>query len=155
MTAVSLQNYSGVQFTGIMTGIGRLLRRSVAAALAVKPHVVRSAPLAATQTGYASSVPAVAAGALRGEPRRLDAAAQWAKVSTVLSTSIAGARAVADLQATATQKLDLAQYGLSTLMDELASVMVVPGRRQRAQVVHHVMYRAPQSPVAPNQAMAA
>ncbi len=68
-----------------------------------------------------------------------------------MSTAIAGAKSAADLQSSATQQLDLAQYGLTTLMDELSAVMSVPGRRERAQV-----YRLEPVAAQPeNQALAA
>lgn len=40
------------------------------------------------------------------------------------------------LQKVATQQLDLAQYGLVTLRDELAAVMAIASRRDTTAVVH-------------------
>jgi hypothetical protein len=82
---------------------------------------------------------------------RLDAAAQWAKISSVLGEAGVRAREAASLQATATRQLDLAQYGLITLRDELSAVMAMPSRRDGA-VVH--VFAAAQMPVR-GQALAA
>lgn len=59
---------------------------------------------------------------------------QWSKLTDILTTAIARADDACRRQVAATQQLDLAQYGLSTLADELAAVMTVPGRRDRAAV---------------------
>ena len=69
-------------------------------------------------------------------PRRLTLTEQWAKVTSVLTLSVDGALAVQTMQAAAMQQLDLAQYGLSTLVDELSAVMTVPGRRSIGATVH-------------------
>lgn len=61
---------------------------------------------------------------------------QWSKVTAVLSQSVDGARIATEMQSAATQQLDLAQYGLITLVDELAAVMAIPGRRSRSATVH-------------------
>ncbi len=68
-------------------------------------------------------------------PKRIGPAAQWARLNEVIGSAVASATSATQKQATATQKLDLAQYGLLTLMDDLAAVMTVPGRRERATVV--------------------
>jgi hypothetical protein len=65
---------------------------------------------------------------------RLSASEQWSRITTVLVTAIAGAEEAQRLQKAATQQLDLAQYAISTLTDELAAVMAIPGRRERASV---------------------
>ena len=64
----------------------------------------------------------------------LTVAQQWSRLASVLESAISGAANAGRRQAAATQQLDLAQYGLSTLGDELAAVMHVPGRRERATV---------------------
>lgn len=61
---------------------------------------------------------------------------QWSKVSAVLVRSVDGARLATEMQSAATQQLDLAQYGLLTLVDELSAVMTIPGRRSRSATVH-------------------
>ena len=61
---------------------------------------------------------------------------QWAKLSGVLSSSIANAAAAQEMQQAATRQLDLAQYGLTTLVDQLSAVMTVPGHRARNATVH-------------------
>jgi hypothetical protein len=67
-------------------------------------------------------------------PARLTLADQWARMTGVVERAIGSAGETRKLQAAATQQLDLAQYALSTLMDELSAVMLVPGRRERAPV---------------------
>ena len=73
-------------------------------------------------------------------PLQLTLADQWTKISSVLVRSVEGASAIKDMQSAATQQLDLAQYGLSTLIDELAAVMAMPGvtssRRISSASVH-------------------
>lgn len=65
---------------------------------------------------------------------RLSPSEQWSRITTVLVSAIAGAEEAQRLQKAATQQLDLAQYAISTLTDELAAVMAIPGRRERASV---------------------
>lgn len=61
---------------------------------------------------------------------------QWSKISSILVSAVDGARVATDMQCAATQQLDLAQYGLITLVDELSAVMALPGRRSRTATVH-------------------
>ncbi|MGQ0457281.1 MAG: hypothetical protein ACT4OU_09480 [Hyphomicrobium sp.] len=68
---------------------------------------------------------------------------QWSRLSAVLKSAIDGAEDAHRRQAAATQQLDLAQYALHTLGDELAAVMTIPGRREPASV--HVL-EAPAAP---------
>lgn len=70
------------------------------------------------------------------QSRPMTLADQWAKISTVLIGSVDGARIATEMQSAATQQLDLAQYGLITLVDELSAVMNIPGRRNRSATVH-------------------
>lgn len=72
----------------------------------------------------------------RDASRPMTLADQWSKVSAVLARSVDGARIATDMQSAATQQLDLAQYGLITLVDELSAVMSIPGRRSRSATVH-------------------
>ena len=65
---------------------------------------------------------------------RLTPASQWLKLSGVLSAAGERARTASVLQETATRQLDLAQYGLITLRDELSVVMTMPSRRDAAVV---------------------
>lgn len=133
MMAASL-NSPGIQLPAIGAGIGRWLRRAIALVRPVKPQVVA--------IERSDAAPAATPRVEAVEPSRLSADRQWAKVTGVLSAAIAGANAAAQLQRTATQKIDLAQYGLGTLIDELSAVMTVPGRRERAQVVHLAAHAA-------------
>ena len=68
------------------------------------------------------------------ETQRLSASEQWTRITSILVTAIAGAEEAQRLQKAATQQLDLAQYAISTLTDELAAVMAIPGRRERASI---------------------
>jgi hypothetical protein len=61
----------------------------------------------------------------------LTLADQWAKLSGILTGAVKQAENARHLQKAATQQLDLAQYALSTLVDELSAVMSVEGRRDR------------------------
>jgi hypothetical protein len=66
---------------------------------------------------------------------RLTLADQWQRLTETLTQSIDRAEQAQQLQAAATRQLDLAQYAMTTLVDELAAVMAVPGRRASA-IVH-------------------
>ncbi len=68
--------------------------------------------------------------------RRLTAAEQWRRISTVLGKSIGDAERAGSLQTRAAQQLDLASYALYNLVDELALVMQAPLGRVRADVHH-------------------
>lgn len=77
----------------------------------------------------------VARGDAAKVPVRISLAAQWQRLTDTLTQSIDRAEQAQQLQAAATRQLDLAQYAMTTLMDELSAVMTVPGRRASA-VVH-------------------
>jgi len=68
-------------------------------------------------------------------------AEQWNRLATVIKTAVSRADEATRCQAAAAMQLDLAQYGLTTLVDELSAVMDMQGRRQRATV--HVLEVAP------------
>lgn len=87
-------------------------------------------------------------------PGRLDLADQWGKLAGVLTTAIEGAGSVRDMQVAATQQLDLAQYGITTLVDELAAVMSLPGRHPRLATIHALTAHAGPKP-ATRRALAA
>lgn len=67
--------------------------------------------------------------ATRGAFGQLTVGAQWEKVTGVLNRARDHADTAAALQVRATSQLDLAQYGLITLRDELSAVMSLPSRR--------------------------
>jgi hypothetical protein len=67
---------------------------------------------------------------------RLTGADQWLALSSVLTRAVVGAEEAGRLQKAATQQLDLAQYGISTLVDELAGVMTMTGRRDRLATLY-------------------
>ena len=71
------------------------------------------------------------------EPRRLTIAEQWTYISDIVVGAASRAEEAARCHASATLQLDLAQYALSALVDELSSVMDVGGRRRLATV--HVL----------------
>jgi hypothetical protein len=66
----------------------------------------------------------------------LSLADQWAKLSGILMGAVNQAENAQHLQKAATQQVDLAQYALSTLVDELSAVMSVEGRRDRKAELH-------------------
>ena len=65
---------------------------------------------------------------------RLSMPDQWQRVSGTLTQAVGRAEQAHTLHSAATRQLDLAQYALITLMDELSAVMTVPSRRETAQV---------------------
>jgi hypothetical protein len=71
------------------------------------------------------------------EPRRLTIAEQWNRLADVIKTAEWRADEATRCQTAAALQLDLAQYGLTTLVDELSAVMDMQGRRRRATV--HVL----------------
>jgi hypothetical protein len=75
------------------------------------------------------------------EPRRLTLAEQWARLAHIIRTAFSRAEEAARCHSAAALQIDLAQYGLITLVDELSAVMEMPGRRRRATV--HVLEVAP------------
>ncbi|MBS0234446.1 MAG: hypothetical protein JSR99_13285 [Proteobacteria bacterium] len=76
------------------------------------------------------------------EPRRLTLQDQWNYLSEIITGAASRAQEASRCQASATLQLDLAQYALTSLVDELSAVMDVGGRRRRATV--HVLGIAPQ-----------
>jgi hypothetical protein len=66
----------------------------------------------------------------------LGLADQWSRLARVIGRSVTGAETAQKLQLAATQQLDLAQYGISTLIDELSAVMIISGRRDRQATLH-------------------
>ncbi len=71
------------------------------------------------------------------EPRRLSLAEQWNHLSDIVMGAASRAEEATRCHASATLQLDLAQYALTSLVDELSAVMDVGGRRRRATV--HVL----------------
>ncbi len=74
-------------------------------------------------------------------PKRLSPNEQWERLSGVVSAAITSAANVRELQASASQQLDLATYALYNLFDELTSVMSEPLIREAA-VVHRLQPKA-------------
>lgn len=79
----------------------------------------------------------------RIEPRRLTISEQWSHISGIITGAASRAEEATRCHASATLQLDLAQYALTSLVDELSAVMDVGGRRRRATV--HVLGIAPPS----------
>jgi hypothetical protein len=99
----------------------------------------RSAQLAALAKARAASFVPVRRSktiASRALPQRLTPAGQWAKLSGILHNAIESASAARTLQGAAGQQIDLAQYALSALVDELSAVMLMPGRRAGGATLH-------------------
>ncbi|MGO4682557.1 hypothetical protein [Hyphomicrobium sp. 2TAF46] len=80
----------------------------------------------------------------QSEPRRLSLAEQWSQISGIVMGAASRAEEATRCHASATLQLDLAQYALTSLVDELSAVMDVGGRRRRATV--HVLGVAPRRP---------
>jgi hypothetical protein len=80
------------------------------------------------------------------EPRRLTVGEQWNSLSKIIRGSLAGAEEATRCHKSAALQIDLAQYALTSLIDELSAVMDVGGRRRLATV--HVLDVQP-PPVAP------
>jgi hypothetical protein len=74
-----------------------------------------------------------------GEPLRLSLAEQWAKVSAIVLGASAKADEASKCHSSAAMQLDLAQYGLTSLLAELTIVMDVGVRPMPATV--HVLRR--------------
>ena len=68
------------------------------------------------------------------EPRRLTLAEQWTRLGDIVKGAMLSADEAAHCHASAAMQLDLAQYALTSLVDELSAVMDVGGRRKRANV---------------------
>jgi hypothetical protein len=75
------------------------------------------------------------------EPRRLTVGEQWDYLAGVIRGASSRAEEMTRCQESAALQLDLAQYGLTTLIDELSAVMDMQGRRRRATI--HVLEVAP------------
>ncbi|HET6388898.1 hypothetical protein [Hyphomicrobium sp.] len=78
------------------------------------------------------------------EARRLSLSEQWHRLSEIVMGAATRAEEAARCHASATLQLDLAQYALTSLVDELSAVMDVGGRRRGATL--HVLGVAPASP---------
>jgi hypothetical protein len=79
------------------------------------------------------------------EPRRLTLAEQWELLSNVIRGAASRAEEATRCHASASLQLDLAQYALTSLVDELSLVMDMGGRRRRATV--HVLEVLPARPI--------
>ena len=82
------------------------------------------------------------------EPRRLTLAEQWNSLSEIIKGAASRAEEATRCHTSAAMQLDLAQYALTSLVDELSAVMDVGGRRRRA-TVHVLDVQQPQSPPYP------
>ena len=91
------------------------------------------------------------AAASHGEARRLTLAEQWERLADIIKGAVKSAEEAAQCHASAARQLDLAQYGLGSLVDELSAVMDIGGSRRRATV--HVLEFPP--PRAIGEAIAA
>lgn len=77
------------------------------------------------------------------EPRRLTIAEQWNYLTDIVVGAASRAEEATRCHASATLQLDLAQYALTSLVDELSAVMDVGNRRRLATV--HVLGITPSS----------
>jgi hypothetical protein len=85
---------------------------------------------------FVSSAPSKAAPGKRVEPRRLTLADQWAYLTEIVMGAATRAEEAARCHVSATQQLDLAQYALSSMIDELSAVMDMGGRVRRRGTLH-------------------
>lgn len=69
-------------------------------------------------------------------PVRLSLADQWNRLSDIVMGAAQQAEDATRCHVSATQQLDLAQYALSSLVDELAAVMDMGERVRRRATVH-------------------
>lgn len=69
-------------------------------------------------------------------PRRLTLADQWNRLSEIVMGAAQQAETATRCHASATQQIDLAQYALASLIDELSSVMDMGDRVRRRATVH-------------------
>ena len=65
---------------------------------------------------------------------RLTLVEQWARLTDIIKSAILGAEEASNCHASAAMQLDLAQYALTSLVDELSAVMDVGGRRKRSNI---------------------
>lgn len=82
------------------------------------------------------------------EPRRLTLAEQWNSLSDIIKGAASRAEEATRCHTSAAMQLDLAQYALTSLVDELSAVMDLGGRRRRA-TVHVLDVQQPQPPPYP------
>ncbi|WP_290980170.1 hypothetical protein [Hyphomicrobium sp.] len=82
------------------------------------------------------SAPADPLPARRAEPRRLTLSEQWAYLTDIVMGAASRAEEAARCHVSATQQLDLAQYALSSVIDELSAVMDMGGRVRRRSTIH-------------------
>lgn len=123
-------------FSGMVREVtAQVHRAQVAIVRFVEPHQAAIAR-AFKSTARVQAAPAPRVASPQQITRPMTLADQWAKISEVLISSVDGARVATEMQSAATQQLDLAQYGLITLVDELSAVMTMPGRRSRSATVH-------------------
>ncbi|MBA2126252.1 hypothetical protein DLM45_08450 [Hyphomicrobium methylovorum] len=81
------------------------------------------------------------------EPRRLSLSEQWDRLATIVRGAVTRAEDAGRAHASAALQIDLAQYALISLVDELAAVMDVGDRRRRSNV--HVLELQPTPPMTP------
>ncbi len=154
---LSIQENMVLQLARLVAGIGASLGRFAAEPLTtLQAQIARLAVPAGVSQAARTAVKSATKSATKfamtsAAPAALTANDQWSRVSGVLTNAIAGAREAGQLQSAATRQLDLAQYALYTLRDELSAVMSVPGRREPASV--HVLDASPSRAVV--QALAA
>lgn len=72
-------------------------------------------------------------------------AEQWARLTDIIKSAVLGAEAASRCHSSAGMQLDLAQYALTSLVDELSAVMDVGGRRKRGNI--HVLEILPPRPI--------
>jgi hypothetical protein len=89
------------------------------------------------------------------EPRPLTLIEQWAYLSDTIKGALSRTEEATRCHKSAALQLDLAQYALASLVDELAAVMDVGGRRQPATIHVFDAQPPPLSPRPLDEAIAA
>lgn len=82
------------------------------------------------------------------EPRRLTLVEQWNSLSNIIKGAFFSAEEATRCHKSAALQLDLAQYALISLVDELSAVMDV-GVRRREATVHVLDLQPPPAPLQP------
>jgi hypothetical protein len=80
--------------------------------------------------------PAEKEGSKTVEPRRFTLADQWQYLTDIIMGAASRSEEASRCHAAATQQIDLAQYALMSLVDELSAVMDMGDRVRRRATVH-------------------
>ena len=119
---------------------------------AISGAIVRAAARVFDLMGLRAAVRSPREAPRSSEPRRLSLSEQWHRLSEIIMGAASRAEEATRCHASATLQLDLAQYALASLVDELSAVMDVAGRRRGATL--HVLGVVPTPPPRPTMGAA-